>query len=517
MPFTSFTGPSPSTWTSINDGILESDGSPVIFVRGADLTIAANAVAPLSSFHVINGGGTLKNVTATKIRAGQIIYLAAGDASFTFDLTGNIISSVGRTINAGRSLPLWFDGTNFHDLTSVPDAGAMAFTPYGNISATDVQAAIQELDDEKAGLALANTFVDQNTFEDSGFDYQLTLLRDLGLGAKEGVKVGGNTDGFNVFDKTGATLYGRVGSGGLEWGGGSAITDSDQVAQVGVTNVFSVAQSFAAGSAAAPSIRFSGDPDTGLYSYGANELGFTAGGISRGVIGVNGLAWGGGSYIANSNSLTLSFNGRQGAVVPLQADYDAFFLTPTEGDAAYARLGATNTLSGTNNFTGSLYTPAVVREYASGNAWFQYSTDTRIINLNAAGLVAIRDATNTSDLFRIYESGNAQISGTLAWVGDPDTYISNVAANTIAFYTAGSGRLNITSAGHIIPWNSSAQDIGGTSDPFRTFYVNEIDFRGATTSTSATAGAASALPSNPLGYLSLKIAGTTVKIPYYSA
>lgn len=38
----------------------------------------------------------------------------------------------------------------------------------------------------------------------------------------------------------------------------------------------------------------------------------------------------------------------------------------------------------------------------------------------------------------------------------------------------------------------------------------------ATTVTSATAGAASALPSVPLGYLVMSINGATVKVPYYA-
>jgi hypothetical protein len=37
-----------------------------------------------------------------------------------------------------------------------------------------------------------------------------------------------------------------------------------------------------------------------------------------------------------------------------------------------------------------------------------------------------------------------------------------------------------------------------------------------TTATSATAGTATALPSLPLGYVEIVIAGTTVKLPYYS-
>lgn len=39
---------------------------------------------------------------------------------------------------------------------------------------------------------------------------------------------------------------------------------------------------------------------------------------------------------------------------------------------------------------------------------------------------------------------------------------------------------------------------------------------GQTTATSATAGAATALPTAPLGYMAISLNGTVVKIPYYS-
>ncbi len=45
-------------------------------------------------------------------------------------------------------------------------------------------------------------------------------------------------------------------------------------------------------------------------------------------------------FVAQSGAAGVtSFNGRSGAVVPLQGDYDSFFLTPAEGDAAYIQIG----------------------------------------------------------------------------------------------------------------------------------------------------------------------------------
>ena len=64
-----------------------------------------------------------------------------------------------------------------------------------------------------------------------------------------------------------------------------------------------------------------------------------------------------GSYAADSSSGVTSVFGRSGAVVALQADYDSFFLTPTEGNAAYSLLGHSHvpadiTFAATNRLLG---------------------------------------------------------------------------------------------------------------------------------------------------------------------
>ena len=43
-----------------------------------------------------------------------------------------------------------------------------------------------------------------------------------------------------------------------------------------------------------------------------------------------------------------------------------------------------------------------------------------------------------------------------------------------------------------------------------------VTLTGQTTTTSATAGGATALPATPTGYLSLSLNGATVKVPYYT-
>lgn len=50
-----------------------------------------------------------------------------------------------------------------------------------------------------------------------------------------------------------------------------------------------------------------------------------------------------------------SFNGRSGAVVPIQADYDSFFLTPAEGNAVYQPLDATLTALAAANWAANAF------------------------------------------------------------------------------------------------------------------------------------------------------------------
>jgi hypothetical protein len=45
------------------------------------------------------------------------------------------------------------------------------------------------------------------------------------------------------------------------------------------------------------------------------------------------------------------FAGRTGSITPLQADYDSFFLTPAEGNAAYAALSHTHSHGDLTDFS----------------------------------------------------------------------------------------------------------------------------------------------------------------------
>jgi hypothetical protein len=71
------------------------------------------------------------------------------------------------------------------------------------------------------------------------------------------------------------------------------------------------------GSAAAPSITFSGDTNTGIFSPGADRIGFAEGGVQVGEFDASGnlLVGTTTSGLTNSNSITLQTNGPGGVLV----------------------------------------------------------------------------------------------------------------------------------------------------------------------------------------------------------
>lgn len=59
-------------------------------------------------------------------------------------------------------------------------------------------------------------------------------------------------------------------------------------------------------------------------------------------------------YLELTDTNVTTFNTRSGAVTPQQADYDGFFLTSTEGNSAYAETATGNTFTGNQTVIGKL-------------------------------------------------------------------------------------------------------------------------------------------------------------------
>jgi hypothetical protein len=131
-----------------------------------------------------------------------------------------------------------------------------------------------------------------NNTDTAGTTYRLSVggaMRATGAAALDG-GITVDSTAFTVADSTGnVATTGTLTVGGATQLNGGLTMDTDKftvadgtgnTAIAGTLGVAGVA-SFAAGSAANPSIAFTGDPDVGLYSGGTNILGFATNGIAH--------------------------------------------------------------------------------------------------------------------------------------------------------------------------------------------------------------------------------------------
>jgi len=120
------------------------------------------------------------------------------------------------------------------------------------------------------------------------------------FGRVNGVTVGPFGSGGGGVSGSGAT--GQI----TYWNGASSVTGEAAFAYDDTTNVLTVgATRVDAGSAAAPTLSFTGDTDTGIYSVGADQLGISVGGTLRATASTTALTLAGGINLAMSGASTL--------------------------------------------------------------------------------------------------------------------------------------------------------------------------------------------------------------------
>lgn len=280
-----------------------------------------------------------------------------------------------------------------------------------------------------------------------------------------------------------ADLTGVTGSGAMVRNVAPTLTG---IATVGTINA-------AAGTVGAPSLSFAGDPDTGLYNRAANTLSAVAAGVlttdvdSQGFRILNGV-------VRQDNDGTAS------------APAYTFTSDPNTG---IMRTG-TDTGALVGGGTASLYFDPNSVYVLDGSA---AAPSIRFLNDTDTGLFRstsnrIGVALNGTDHFLFYQSGlQLQQSGMGFYASDGSVSLpSHSFANDsdTGMYLPGANDLAIVAGGQLI--------IDCT--PSSILLNKQVEFA-ANVSTLVPAGAASALPATPQGYLAVTINGTQRRIPFY--
>ena len=201
------------------------------------------------------------------------------------------------------------------------------------------------------------------------------------------------------------------------------------------------------GSAGAPSYSFSGDPNTGMYNFGADQLGFTTGGVLKQLItttynysglpyqGVSGTV-GAPQYSFNGDTTTGIYRiaaGNVGVATSgvLRLDVSATAVTSTLPIVGPAGAAATPTYTFTGDTTTGLYSAAASTIGISTAATVRFSIDTLALTGVTAGSP--------------YLKSNWSLSSAPAYSfnSDTDTGMYSGTANTIGFTTSGTPRVTI--------------------------------------------------------------------------
>jgi len=128
------TATDPATNAAVSTSIIDTYGGVIITLTGA------------------GNSQTLQNPTDTAVIKRFIVVTDDGNGTNTIEVNGI-------TMSADEAQWFIWDGSAWIAVTAV-DADDIAFTPAGDIAATNVQAAIEELDTEKETPAGAQTKVD---------------------------------------------------------------------------------------------------------------------------------------------------------------------------------------------------------------------------------------------------------------------------------------------------------------------------------------------------------------------
>jgi hypothetical protein len=203
------------------------------------------------------------------------------------------------------------------------------------------------------------------------------------------------------------------------------------------------------GAVGTPSITFTGDPDTGIYSPGADQLAVTSNGGERVRVTSAGLVG-----IGTSAPIAGSLLDVRGAI-----HSSTYFWDRVSSSEATATRGLLFTIDGVDY--GRVYSPngkSVAIQAGNG-------TLTDAVTVDQTGLVGIG---TTSPATTLDVNGDVTITDKIIHGGDIDTAIRFPAADTVSIETAGGERARIDSSGRVLIGTSTGVGVSSASIPLLT-------------------------------------------------
>jgi len=237
---------------------------------------------------------------------------------------------------------------------------------------------------------------------------------------------------------------------------GNATINGDLIVHSGITTTTGI---FASGTVSAPSITFTGDLDTGLYTPLPDEVGIAVNGAARAIITTTGVAFGGTGAITTPVGTSGQRPTAVEGMLRLNSEANIF-----EG----YRNGAWRELADSSSSLNPTFETVVIQSglTVSGNATFSSGITVSGNATFSSGIAVSGNATFSSGITAttlnvvsgIFASG-AVGAPSITFSGDIDTGIYSTETNNINFATAGVERVSISESGVITAKNGAVAEI----------------------------------------------------------
>lgn len=350
-----------SAWTAVKLGGVSSDGSgnavaenklavgqatagtEQLFVNGGATTgIGVQSSGAKTGTNIYNGGGTqtaffgydnTSGYTVVQSLSGPIVFQAGGAERFRIDSNGAISQNGTVVLDATRNLVNLVNGTFSGTLTSATVNATSGFQVGGTTVIDGSRNATF------TGLTTSGNATIGGTLGVTGATTLSGGLTTTSITASGALT--GTSGSFSGTVSTGSLTTGAITASGLLSANGglstSSLTSSGQFAYTGAP---STTPAFAFTSA--------GNTGTGMYSSGANMLGFSTGGTSRLTIASDGtVAVVGNTTIGGTTTLT-------GAMTGSSATFSGNATAATLNSTGNTTVGGNLAVTGTTTLTGAL-------------------------------------------------------------------------------------------------------------------------------------------------------------------